>query len=69
MYTAQVVREPLCYLWKMDEEGHWDVSTEASACIIDAPLNLNRRHWRYSSATDCLSMLDHISGDMIFSAV
>jgi hypothetical protein len=32
MYTAQVVREPLCYLW-INEEGHGDVNTEVVICM------------------------------------
>lgn len=60
MFTAQVVREPLCSLWRMDEEGHWDVSTEVFAWITDAPLNLNRKHWKYSSVTDGLRMLESL---------
>lgn len=60
MFTAQVVRESLCSLWRMDEEGHWDVSREVFAWITDAPLNLNRKHWKYSSVTDGLSMLESL---------
>lgn len=60
MFTAQVVREPLCSLWRMDEEGLWDVSTEVFAWITDAPLNLNRKLWKYSSVTDGLRMLESL---------
>lgn len=66
MCTAQVVREPLCYLW-INEEGHWVVSREVFAYITEVPLNLNRRHRRYSSVTECLSMLESL--DLIFSAI
>lgn len=45
------------HLWKMNEEGHWNVSAGMFTRVTEPPLNLNCRDKRCNTITEHLSSM------------